>query len=580
MSSVPRNEYPRPQFRRQDWLCLNGEWEFSFEENSFDKTIIVPFACETALSGIQDASFHKTVWYRKNFALPAHAAGKRLLLHFGAVDYACDVWVNGDHVCRHVGGQTSFSADITGAVHSGSDNCIVVKAFDDYADLEMPRGKQFWEQESRGIFYTRTTGIWQTVWLEAVDPIYLEACYITPCFDERAVQFEYRLSSDCAQKLHIAVSFEGAAAAEATVTPTSQKGTVRLQLDQAGLQKWNFQEDLAWTPENPRLFDVTFSLYAGDRLCDTVQSYFGMRKISIENGRFLLNNREYYQKLVLDQGYWPESLLTAPSDEALVRDIELTKAMGFNGVRKHQKVEDPRYLYHADRMGLLVWGEIGSAYLYSREYAHRMYSEWMEAVERDYNHPCIVAWTPLNESWGVQEIRTDAAQQAHSSAMVYLTKSMDTTRAVIDNDGWEHTCGDLLTIHDYSPNQALLQKHFATLETILAMNPGGRGMFAAGYTYRGQPILVTEFGGVRYAPQTETAHSWGYCDAGSAAAFAQKVAELTKALLDAPLVQGYCYTQLTDVETEENGLLTYRREPKIPLETIRAINEGNYPVRQ
>lgn len=572
MNCIPRDEYPRPNFRRGEWMCLNGEWDFSFEEETFDQKIVVPFASETTLSGIHDTSFHKTVWYRRMFTLPDTAGGKQILLHFGAVDYICDVWVNDIPVCHHIGGQTSFSANITEAVHIGGEDSIVVKAFDDYTDLEMPRGKQFWEEESRGIFYTRTTGIWQTVWLEIVDPVYIENCYITPCFDECAVRFEYQLSNENVQRLQITVTFEGALAAETIVTSTSKKGSVTLQLDQIGLQKWNFQEDMAWTPENPRLFDVTFSLYQNERLCDRVESYFGMRKVSIENGRFLLNNREYYQKLVLDQGYWEESLLTAPSDAAFIRDIELTKAMGFNGVRKHQKVEDPRYLYHADRMGLLVWGEIGSAYVYSREYAHRMYSEWIEAVERDYNHPCIVAWTPLNESWGVQEIRTSSLQQAHSAAMVYMTKSLDSTRVVIDNDGWEHTCGDVLTIHDYSSQKEQLQEHFADLEHILAQNPGGRGLFAQGYSYQGQPIMVTEFGGVRYAPQTDIARSWGYCDTASADEFAQKVTELTKALLNAPLVQGYCYTQLTDVETEQNGLLTYHREPKLPLDTIRSMN--------
>ncbi len=475
MTKVPRGEYPRPSFRRDNWLCLNGEWDFSFDEKTFDRKIIVPYACETALSGIEDKGFHKTVWYRRRFVLPEAMRGKRILLHFGAVDYACDVWVNGQHVCSHIGGQTSFEADITETVDAAGDNTI--------------------------------------------------------------------------------------------------------GLDQTGLQAWNFQEDLAWTPENPRLFDAKITVYGENGITDIVDTYFGMRKVSVENGRFLLNNREYYQKLVLDQGYWESSLLTAPSDEDFIKDIQLTKAMGFNGVRKHQKVEDPRYLYHADRLGLLVWGEIGAAYVYSREYAHRIYSEWMEAVERDYNHPCIVAWTPLNESWGVQEIKVDKLQQAHCSALMYMTKSIDSTRVVMDNDGWEHTCGDLLTIHDYSPSGEALRKHFASMNSILTMTPGGRSMFADGYGYRGQPILVTEFGGVKYAPGSDLARSWGYCEENDLDAYTEKYAELTKAILDSPLIQGYCYTQLTDVENEENGLLTYRREIKIPLDTIRRINEGTWQKR-
>ena len=575
MTRVPRSEYPRPNFRRDNWLCLNGEWDFSIGEKTLDRKIMVPYACETALSGIEDKGFHKTVWYRRKFTLPGKMGGKRILLHFGAVDYQCDVWVNGKYIRSHTGGQTSFEADITDAVDQTGDNTIELKAEDDYQDMEMPRGKQFWELNSRSIFYSRTTGIWQTVWLEAVDPLYLASCHITPEFDRRAVRFEYQLS-ETAKGIAFDISFQGTAAANLTVAPQSCKGSVTIGLDQTGLQAWNFQEDLAWTPENPRLFDAKITVYGENGITDCVDTYFGMRKVSIENGRFMLNNREYYQKLVLDQGYWEQSLLTAPGDEDFIKDIQLTKAMGFNGVRKHQKVEDPRYLYHADRLGLLVWGEIGAAYVYSREYAHRIYSEWMEAVERDYNHPCIVAWTPLNESWGVQEIKVDRPQQAHCNALMYMTKSIDSTRVVMDNDGWEHTCGDLLTIHDYSPSGEKLKKHFESMESILTMTPGGRSMFADGYDYRGQPILVTEFGGVKYAPESDLARSWGYCEENDLGAYTKKYAELTRAILDSPLIQGYCYTQLTDVENEENGLLTYHRNVKIPLDTIRKINEGTW----
>lgn len=575
MTRVPRSEYPRPNFRRDNWLCLNGEWDFSIGEKTLDRKIIVPYACETALSGIEDKGFHKTVWYRRTFTLPGEMGGKNILLHFGAVDYRCDVWVNGQYIRSHTGGQTGFAADITDAVDQTGDNVIEVKAEDDYRDLEMPRGKQFWELNSRSIFYSRTTGIWQTVWLEAVEPLYLVGCHITPEFDRRAVRFEYQLS-EIAKKIAFDISFQGTAAANLTVAPQSCKGSVTVGLDQTGLQAWNFQEDLAWTPENPRLFDAKITVYGENGITDRVDTYFGMRKVSIENGRFLLNNREYYQKLVLDQGYWEQSLLTAPSDEDFIKDIRLTKAMGFNGVRKHQKVEDPRYLYHADRLGLLVWGEIGAAYVYSREYAHRIYSEWMEAVERDYNHPCIVAWTPLNESWGVPEIKVDRQQQAHCNALMYMTKSVDDTRVVMDNDGWEHTCGDLLTIHDYSPSGEKLRKHFESMESVLTMTPGGRSLFADGYGYRGQPILVTEFGGVKYAPESDLARSWGYCEENDLGAYTRKYAELTRAILDSPLIQGYCYTQLTDVENEENGLLTYHRDIKIPLDTIRKINEGTW----
>ena len=575
MNQIPRPEYPRPDFQRENWLPLNGEWDFSFDEPIFDQKILVPFACETKLSGIRDTSFHNAVWYRRSFSLPEPMHDRRVLLHFGAADYTCRLWVNDQFIREHTGGQCGFSADITGALNASGENVIVLEARDDPADLEMPRGKQYWKPESESIFYTRTTGIWQSVWLEAVSPMHLCSCRITPLFDERSVRFSYALS---AAPQHVTltaeITFRGKTAGTVSVTPTSARGAFDWQIDQSALSAWNYQEDLVWTPEQPNLFDVIFHVLERGCEVDTVQSYFGMRKVSIQNGQFLLNNRPYYQKLVLDQGYWPESLLTAPSDEAFIRDIELTKAMGFNGVRKHQKVEDPRYLYHADRMGLLVWGEIGAAYLYSEQYADRIYREWLDVLRRDYNHPCIVVWTPLNESWGVQEIETDPRQQAHSEAMVAITKSVDTTRLVVDNDGWEHTNGDLLTIHDYSPSGEMLRAHLGSMDAILALRPAQRALFVGRHAYAGQPILLSEFGGVKFVPGTEAQHSWGYCEADSCAAFAGKLRELFDAVRACPLVDGYCYTQLTDVETEQNGLLTYDRTPKLPLETICAILNG------
>lgn len=575
MNQIPRPEYPRPDFQRENWLPLNGEWDFSFDEPIFDWKILVPFACETKLSGIHDTSFHNAVWYRRSFSLPEPMHDRQILLHFGAVDYTCRLWVNDQFIREHTGGQCGFSADITDALNASGENVIVLEARDDPADLEMPRGKQYWKPESESIFYTRTTGIWQSVWLEAVSPMHLCSCRITPLFDERSVRFSYALS---AAPQHVTltaeITFRGKTAGAVSVTPTSARGAFDWQIDQSALSAWNYQEDLVWTPEQPNLFDVTFRILEHGCEVDAVQSYFGMRKVSIQNGQFLLNNRPYYQKLVLDQGYWPESLLTAPSDEAFIRDIELTKAMGFNGVRKHQKVEDPRYLYHADRMGLLVWSEIGAAYLYSEQYADRIYREWLDVLRRDYNHPCIVVWTPLNESWGVQEIETDPRQQAHSEAMVAITKSMDTTRLVVDNDGWEHTNGDLLTIHDYSPSGEMLRAHLGSMDAILALRPAQRALFVGRHAYAGQPILLSEFGGVKFVPGTEAQHSWGYCEADSCAAFAGKLRELFDAVRACPLVDGYCYTQLTDVETEQNGLLTYDRTPKLPLETICAILNG------
>lgn len=574
MAYIPRSEYPRPDFSRTNWLSLNGEWDFSFEKPNYDQTILVPYACETKLSGIGDKDFHHTVWYRKVFSLPMEMKGKHILLHFGAVDYYCRLWVNGKFLTEHSGGQTGFSVDISDAVKEEGDSCVELQVIDDYADLEMPRGKQFWEKESRSIFYSRTTGIWQSVWIEAVSGAHLCSCFITPLFDEKTVKFDYVLSSDNHAALETVISFNGTFVTKVLVEAKSRKGTYAVSLDQPALKAWNFYEDLTWSPEMPRLFDVTFNVYCSGILEDTVCSYFGMRKVSVENGVFLLNNRPYFQKLVLDQGYWKDSLLTAPTDEDYVKDIKLVKSMGFNGVRKHQKVEDPRFLYHADRLGLLVWGEIGAAYIYSRVYARRMYQEWLDAISRDYNHPCIVVWTPLNESWGVQEIKTSRMQQSHCNALYFLTKSLDDSRIVLDNDGWEHTCGDMLTIHDYESSGEVMGKRYENMESILKFSPGGRSLFANGWKYNGQPIIVSEFGGIKYAQSTEE-NAWGYCEASSPDSFIEKYSGLVRALLKSNYVQGFCYTQLTDIETEENGLLTYDRRPKVSPEIIKKINSGN-----
>jgi len=297
-----------------------------------------------------------------------------------------------------------------------------------------------------------------------------------------------------------------------------------------------------------------------------------MRKVSIEDGKFMLNNRVFYQKLVLNQGYWEESLLTAPSDEAFITDIKLIKEMGFNGVRMHQKIEDPRFLYYADKMGLLVWEEMPSAYVYSHKYVKNMTTEWMDAVLRDYNHPSIVVWTPLNESWGIPHIKDNKMEQHYSAAMVYLTKSIDSTRPVVSNDGWEHTVTDLLTVHDYEASKEILLKRYKDLESLFRSLPAERPLFANGWCYTDQPILVTEFGGISY--KKNHWDGWGYSNATSDDDFANRYYAVVSALLESPLVQGFCYTQLTDVEQEINGLLTYDRKPKISTEIIKKINEN------
>jgi beta-galactosidase/beta-glucuronidase len=568
ISEIPRSEHPRPDFMRENWISLNGEWEFSFDEPVFDRKITVPFVCESKLSGVYDTGFHKRVWYRRTFRLPEEMQGKLAFIHFGAIDYLSRLWVNGVFIAEHEGGQTSFKADITHALNMSGENEILVQADDDPFDLGKPRGKQHWEENPSSIFYTRTTGIWQSVWLEAVSSSHLDSFCIIPRLDDKSVEFEYSLSGEGQLILEVDISFNGAPIAKATIATPQKSGGLSVKLIQPSAAAPGYCWDMSWSPEAPRLFDVEFRVVKDGVVEDTVSTYFGLRKISVENGVFMLNNHPYFQKLLLDQGYWPDSVMTAPSDESFVDDIKSVKAMGFNGVRKHQKIEDPRFLYHADRLGLLVWAESGSAYEYSTDYAVKMCKEWMEAVLRDRNHPCIVVWTPLNESWGVQEIRNDSRQQAHSVALCNLIKSIDGTRPVVDNDGWEHTCGDLLTIHDYSSNPDILRNRYREIPDSV---PGGKPLFADGWKRSFKSVIVSEFGGIKHSPESEP-DSWGYCEDKSPEEYLEHFRELSKALRESPVVQGYCYTQFTDVGTERNGLLHSDRSPKIPLDLIKKAN--------
>lgn len=575
-----RLDYPRPGLRRKEWLCLNGEWEFAFDdarkgesekwylaETPFGRTIQVPFAYQSELSGIGDPSFHDVVWYRKFIEIPPGWEGRRVVLHFGAVDYLAKVWVNGQLAAIHEGGHTPFQADITDLLKEGG-NVIAVRAEDDSKNLAQPRGKQYWEERSASIFYTRTTGIWQSVWLEPVAPVHLKKIKYKPDIDRNDIEIRTFLTEDAAGQevwLNVEISFEGAAITEERykIFGREETRTIRLHdFNDHGLGRW-------WTPEKPNLYDVRFELSVNGVTVDECDSYFGMRKVSIENGKFNLNNRPYYMRMVLDQGYFPDGNLTPPSEEAIVRDITLTKAMGFNGVRKHQKTEDPRFLYECDRQGILVWGECANAYSYSEEYVHRFTREWQEIVERDYNHPCIVAWVPLNESWGVPNIQIDARQQQHALTMYHLIKSLDDTRPVIGNDGWEMLKTDLVCIHDYEWKEDVLAERYATVGNAIQAMPANRRILVGEAGYEGQPILVTEFGGISF--RKSDWEGWGYSGASDEQDFLGRLIAVFRPLHLSPVVQGFCYTQLTDVEQEINGLLTYDRVPKAPIETIRKI---------
>ncbi|MDF2921182.1 MAG: glycoside hydrolase family 2 [Paenibacillaceae bacterium] len=582
-STILRTEYPRPQFVRTQWQHLNGTWEFEFDDGrvgdagqwsngqqAFSRRIQVPFTYQSKLSGIGETGFHDLVWYKRSFTIPEAWKGQRVILHFGAVDYQAAVWVNGRHVADHEGGHTPFQADITPALLDG-ENTVVVRVEDFSRDVTLPRGKQYWKEDSASIFYTRTTGIWQTVWLEPVPDHYIRKLKFKPDIDRNEIQIRTFLNQapvggKAEARIDIRFKDEYQAVTTFSIDHAEEVRTIGLHdFNDHGLGRW-------WSPERPNLYEVTVTLLVDGVEIDRAESYFGMRKIAVEAGRLMLNNRAYFMRLVLDQGYFPDGILTAPSDEALKQDIELSKQMGFNGARKHQKIEDPRFLYWADRLGYLVWGEMANAYAYSEEYVRKVTAEWQEAVERDYNHPSLVVWVPLNESWGVPNILIDKRQQHHAMAMYYLTKSLDETRLVISNDGWEQMTTDLVTIHDYEWKREELTERYSTLEQTVGVKPSRRELFVGGTAYAGQPVLVTEFGGIAY--KKSDWEGWGYSGADNDEDYLAKLADVIEPLLQSPHVQGICYTQLTDVEQEINGLLTYDRVPKVPLEAIKKIVAG------
>lgn len=578
--AVPRAEFPQPQFERRDWQTLNGPWQFAFDDQDvglrerwyagdrkFDRTITVPFAFESPKSGIADTTFHPWVWYRRTVTLPAGWAGRRVLLKFGAVDYQAKVWLNGQLLGDHEGGSTPFGFDVTDHLTSG-ENTIVVRAWDPPTDRFVPRGKQYWKEKSEGIFYTRTTGIWQPVWLEAVGESYLDNLRITPAMDG-TVRFDVRLARPAeGLTLRAVVRFNEAEVTSGSAATEGPRGALALRV----------HDPQAWNIGRGNLYTVALELRRGDQVLDTVHTYYGYREVARDAHGLQLNGRRLYLKMLLDQGYWPESLLTPPSDEAIQFDIKAAMDMGFNGVRKHQKVEDPRFLYWADRMGFLVSGEMPNAYLYDDQYVSRFTREWLEVLARDVNHPSIIMWIPINESWGTPNLR-DPRQQMHLKANYMLTRSFDNSRLVIENDGWEHVdTTDLFGIHDYARSGEELYAKYRRLGEPGARVPdNARAALVPGYEYNGSPIFLSEFGGIAYrAPNSPVPEgAWGYAgvEPSADAAFA-RLKGLYDALAKLPGIIGICYTQITDVEQEINGLLTYDRKFKFDPKAVKALNDA------
>ncbi|MBV9789111.1 MAG: glycoside hydrolase family 2 [Chloroflexi bacterium] len=578
--------YPRPQLERADWTCLNGQWDFALDPEAswmvpgdvtWNAQINVPFAPETAASGVADTGFYLACWYRRAFDAPQLQPNERLILHFGAVDYAATVWVNDQIVVRHEGGYTPFQADITRFLRPSGPQSVVVRVEDDPHDLAKPRGKQDWLLEPHSIWYPRTTGIWQTVWTERVPATAIKSVHWTSNLARWEIGLDATFDGVVRDPLRLRVKLSAHNMVLADDTYSVVGGQVHRQIALSDPGIDDYRNELLWSHMQPTLIQAELQLWGGrGELIDEVRSYTAIREIALQGDRFVLNGRPTQLRLVLDQGYWPETGITAPDDEALRRDVELAKAMGFNGVRKHQKIEDPRYLYWADTLGLLVWEEMPSAYRFTKQSVERLQREWIAALDRDMSHPCIIAWVPFNESWGVPNLPEIREQRHYVQALYHLTKTLDPTRPVIGNDGWESVATDIVGIHDYDdrPEQISARYHAENdMSRIFTRErPGGRLLTLEGHTHADQPIVLSEFGGIAFSDDPNA--TWGYSRSESAQTFADQYTALLEAVRSLKLLAGFCYTQFSDTYQESNGLLYADRRPKFPLEQIALATRG------
>ncbi len=591
--SIPRPEYPRPQFRRDRWINLNGEWKVKLDHESsrqsyyrefpeilpdvsYSGHITVPFCPESSLSGIGNREFLAAMTYGRDITIPSDWEGMDILLNFGAVYYKCAVYLDGRLVGRHTGGSVSFSIDLTGHIRAGETKRLNVAVRTNLWEGVQPSGKQSSIYHSHKCFYTRTTGIWQTVWLEGVSPCGLDSLILNTDLESRSILLTPLFRSSApGQKLSVSVSLEGEEKAVYSGRGVNGR-TIPISLENPSL----------WSPESPVLYDLILTVTDGNgQILDRVESYHGMREVSIEGDRFLLNGETCYQRLVLDQGFYPEGIWTAPSDEALKEDILLSQGAGFNGARLHQKVFEPRFYYWADRLGYLCWGETASwGSNYNQEGLTHMnfLSELREEIARDRNHPSLIVWTPFNETWDV--VNREHHERIHR-ACYDLCRSMDPSRPVNDASGYIHYVTDLYTVHQYEQDPAKLKE---------ILSPDGEGKPFRNFPdadseYKGQPYLLDEFGGIKWDPSAgkETDDngdmekknrwvSWGYGkDVTSEEEFYHRLEEQVKAVLSLRHIRGYCYTQLTDVEQETNGIYFYDRSEKFDRDRIRKIFSAN-----
>ncbi len=577
---MPRAEYPRPQWVRENWLCLNGKWDFAFDfgksgedrgmvsDGEYPLQILVPFCPESKLSGIGYTDFIPAVWYRRKLML-AELPDGRAILHFGAVDYFCKVWVNGVLCGTHAGGYTAFEMDITHALQAG-ENTVVVYAVDDQLSRRQARGKQSDSFCSGGCSYTRTTGIYQTVWLEFVPERYLKNAQMTPHAADGALDIRVTVANaqanDC---VRITASYHGKTVGSAEAHVSYGQANARVTVDEIHL----------WNPGAPELYDLTVELMDSDTVTDTVCSYFALRDIALNDRALTVNGKPVFMRMILDQGFHPDGVYTAPSDADLKRDIELAMELGFNGARFHFRVFEDRSLYWADQLGYLVWGEHAIRDVGGPQGFCDFLPEWMETIEQYYSHPCVIGWICANETYHNWEL------DPFVERMLYrVTKTLDPFRPVIDASGGIHFETDMFDVHDYEQNPQKLSEYLKPMledpNVFHSPIPRYRGKAPVREeTYAGQPYWISECGGTFWAASDKPKNGWGYGDTpANEEAFAGRYEELIRVMASHPRVCGFCYTQLTDVEQEQNGLYCYDRTPKFAPATYDRIRKANEQI--
>ena len=573
MKTIPRSEHPRPNLKRKDWLNLNGEWDFEidnevsgaakgyFKRTELNSKIIVPFSPESKLSGLAHTDFMNAVWYKRDVDIPLEWTNKRVILHIDACDYKTTVYVNGKYIGYHVGGYTSFAFDISSAIVDGS-NRISICAEDDIRSEKQVSGKQSHRFSSYGCYYTRTTGIWQTVWLEAVEEAHITNYKVTSNISDTSVSIEV-LTSPAAMgaSLRVTASYEGKYMGEAKADIYSSSTRVNISL----------ADEHLWEPGSGRLYDLHFELLKNGSL-DTLDGYFGLREVSITKEHGLqINGKTVFGRFVLDQGYYPDGIITAPSDEALVFDIKASLSCGFNGARLHQKVFEPRFLYHADRLGYMVWAETGNWGLdhTKEENIYHFLPEWLEEIERDFSHPSIIGWCPFNETWD-----KNARQQSDKflNTVYDITKAIDKTRPVVTSSGsYQTSKSDVHDIHEYEQNPELLRSYFSEMDKGVIRDQLYRRIPARQRYNTALPVFVSEYGGIKWILENNDS-AWGYgASVKTEDEFFERLSGLTDALLENKGIFAFCYTQLTDIEQEQNGVMTYDRKFKFAPEKFALI---------